>query len=381
MKNFQLSFCAVVFAAGAMLPLCSHAQSREYVVAQVAPFGGALGVSGRDFNLGAMIAFDEVNSQGGSRGTPIRFVSRDDGYRPQDTVAHVKDLLANQSPVVLMGMWGSDSVQAVLDSAALTASGIPVVGVRSGISSLRTNPQLFHIRASYKDEIQRILEQLTTMTSTRIAFVYEDDAFGKEAINDPGALMAARNIKLTLIHKQGKGQLDVATALAQLTISQSQAVIIIANTPVASALVKAIRATTLSPFIYTTSTVDAEKMVSQLGASDGGVAVAQGVPSPYRASAPIALEFNKHIRELGIDPARANFSSIEGYVTAQVVIESLRRSTANSREVSSRDVLKALESMQRADLGGFVVEFGANKREGSRDVKLSMIGTDGRIRQ
>lgn len=378
----KLSFkCFCAFTCAVVLVSSALAQGREYVVAQVAPFGGPLAVSGRDFNLGAMIAFDEVNSQGGIRGIPIRFVSRDDGYRPTDAVAHVKDLLVNQNPLVLMGMWGSDSVQAVLESGALTATGTPVVGIRSGVTSLRSNQQLFHIRASYKDEIQRTLDQVSTMGSSRIAFVYEDEAFGREAIEDAKALLASRNIKPALLFKQGKSQLDVKEAIAQLVPAQPQALIVIANTPVAGALIKAVRATTLSPFIFTTSTVDAEKLATDLGGQAGGVAVAQGVPNPYRSNTPIALEFNSRIRDLGIDPARANFSSMEGYVNAKVVIESLRRSAAANPSISSRNVVQALESMQRTDLGGFLVEFGANKREGSRYVNLSMIGTDGRIRQ
>ncbi len=375
-RRFLSAFIASVTLVSAAL-----AQTREYVIAQVAPFGGPLAVSGRDFNLGAMIAFDEVNSQGGIRGTPVRFMSRDDGYRPLDSVAHVKDVLANHNPLAVIGMWGSDSVQAVLDSGALVDSGLPVIGVRSGVTSLRSNAQLFHIRASYRDELQRILDQIATMGSSRIAFLYEDEAFGREAIEDAKALMTARGIKPALIYKQGKNQLDVAAAIAQLTPTQPQALIIIANTPVASALIKGVRGASLSPFMFTTSTVDAEQMASQLGGLAGGVAVAQGVPNPYRASTPIALEFNSRIRDLGIDPLRANFSSMEGYVTAKVVIESLRRSASTNTEVTRRNLVKALESMQRTDLGGFVVEFGANKREGSRYVNLSMIGTDGRIRQ
>jgi branched-chain amino acid transport system substrate-binding protein len=376
-----ISQCFCTLTCGILLASSVLAQWREYVVAQVAPFGGPLAVSGRDFNLGAMIAFDEMNSQGGIRGVPIRFVSRDDGYRPADAVSHVKELLANQNPVALMGMWGSDSVQAVLESGALTASGTPVVGIRSGVTSLRNNPQLFHIRASYKDEIQRALDQVITMGSTRIAFVYEDEAFGREAIEDAKALLASRNIKPTLVIKKGKGQLDAKEAVAQLASTQPQVLMIIANTPVAGALIKALRSASLSPFIFTTSTVDAEKLATDLGSQAGGVAVAQGVPNPYRSNTPIALEFNSRIRDLAIDPARANFSSMEGYLTAKVVIESLRRSAAANPSVSSRSVVQALESMQRTDLGGFLVEFGANKREGSRYVNLSMISTDGRIRQ
>ena len=267
----------------------ADAQQRELVVAQVAPFGGPLAITGRDFNLGAMIAFDEINTKGGIRGLPLRLISRDDGYRAADAQAHVKDLLAQHNPVALIGMWGSDSVQAVLSTNLLQDSGMPVVGIRSGIGSLRNNPQLFHIRASYRDEIGRILDQISTMGSKRIALLYEDDAFGREAIEDAKNLMATRRIQPALLHQQGKNQLDVSAAVIQLAQIQPQSVIVIANTPVVAALIKGIRTASLSPFIFVTSTADAEQLATQLGNQAAGVSVAQGVPNPYRVSAPIAL--------------------------------------------------------------------------------------------
>jgi branched-chain amino acid transport system substrate-binding protein len=364
-----------------LITLSCFAQQKEIVVAQVAPFGGPLAVSGRDFNLGAMIAFDEVNSKGGIRGATIRLVSRDDGYRPADTVSHVKDVIENHKPVAFFGMWGSDSVQAVIDSGVIASAEIPVIGIRSGVTSLRGNSNLFHTRASYRDEIGRILGQITTMGSNRVAVAYEDDSFGVEAVKDAQALMDEHKLKPTAIVRLARNQLDVAASVPSLTSGQPQALIVIANTPVAGALIKSMRAAGSSAIPFTTSTVDAEKLASELGALATGVSVAQGIPNPYRASVPLALNFNKRIRELGIDPSRANFSSMEGYVTAKVVIEGLTRATASGSAVTPRDVSRALQAMGRTDLGGFVVAFGKNNNEGSRYVDLSVVGSDGRIRQ
>jgi branched-chain amino acid transport system substrate-binding protein len=93
------------------------------------------------------------------------------------------------------------------------------------------------------------------------------------------------------------------------------------------------------------------------------------------------LEFKKRIRDLGIDAARANFSSMEGYVTAKVVIDGLQRASSANTKITPRDVAIAIQSMERVDVGGFMVAFGKNNNEGSRYVDLSIIGTDGRIRQ
>jgi branched-chain amino acid transport system substrate-binding protein len=354
-------------------------QAKEIVIAQVAPFGGPLAVSGRDFNLGAMIAFEEFNAKGGLKGNTIRFISRDDGYRPADTLAHVQELLDKENPVALLGMWGAENVDAVLSKGLLEQSGVPVIGIRSGASSLRENPQLFHIRASYRDEMRRIYSQIKTMGSIRIAMVYEDQSFGQDALQEVQKLMAADNVKPAVIVKQEKNVLDVEANIKALSAAQPQAIILVANPPVAAALIKGLRAKGLSAFILASSTADAEQLQSQLGAVASGVAVAQGVPNPYKATQGIAMDFRKQISKLGIDASRANFASMEGYLAARVAIEGLRRSGA--KEPGRKDMLRGLESLVRFDMGGYDMDFANGKREGSRMVDLSMISAEGRIRQ
>jgi branched-chain amino acid transport system substrate-binding protein len=102
------------------------------------------------------------------------------------------------------------------------------------------------------------------------------------------------------------------------------------------------------------------------------------VPNPYKATAPIAMDFKRRMASLGIDPVRANFASLEGYIVARIVGEGLRRA---GKDPQRKDLVRGLEGLRRADLGGFMVDFGPGQREGSRFVDLSLIGSDGRIRQ
>lgn len=365
--------CAAVLA-GAV----SAAAARDIVIGQVAPFGGPLAVSGRDFNLGAMIAFDEVNAGGGIGGNRVRLVSRDDGYRSADTVRLVEDLIEQQNPVALIGMWGAENVDAVLERGLLDRAGLPVVGVRSGSSALRSRGALFHVRASYREEVRRILDQIQTMGSSRIAVIHEDTDFGREAWNEAQASLARRNLKPWVVAVQPPNELKVDAAVQKIAAAEPQAVLLVANTPVAGAVIRGLRAQNLPAFIFATSTVDAEQLVTQLGAAAAGVAVAQGVPNPYKATTPVAMDFRRRMAYLGIEPVRANFASLEGYIVARVVIEGLRRA---GKDPQRRDLVRGLESLRRADLGGFMVDFGPGQREGSRFVDLSLISSDGRIRQ
>jgi branched-chain amino acid transport system substrate-binding protein len=370
----------LLFAVAALC-LCvatQRALGRDIVVGQVAPFGGPLAVSGRDFNLGAMIAFDEINAAGGIGGHRLKLVSRDDGYRSTETVRLVADLIEQDNPVALIGMWGAENIHAVLDKDLLDKAGLPVVGVRSGSSALRSKGALFHVRASYREEVQRILDQVQTMGSSRVAVIYEDTDFGREAWADSQAALAKRNLKPQAVAVQASNDLKVDAVVQKIVAAEPQAVLLVANTPVAGAVIKGLRAKNSPAFIFTTSTVDAEQLVTQLGAAAAGVAVAQGVPNPYKATAPIAMDFKRRMASLGIDPVRANFASLEGYIVARIVGEGLRRA---GKDPQRKDLVRGLEGLRRADLGGFMVDFGPGQREGSRFVDLSLIGSDGRIRQ
>jgi ABC-type branched-subunit amino acid transport system substrate-binding protein len=69
---------------------------------------------------------------------------------------------------------------------------------------------------------------------------------------------------------------------------------------------------------------------------------------------------------------------MEGYLSAKVLAEGLKRAGKNP----SRDsVINALESIQKADFGGYLVDFGQRDHTASRFVDLSMLTEDGKVRR
>lgn len=364
----------------AALSLCaSAATARDLVVAQIAPFGGNLAVAGRDFNLGALIAFDEVNVAGGVNGNSVRLVSRDDGYRPAETVRHLATLVETEAPVALIGLWGADSVRALLADKTLERTGLAVVGVRSGDSLLRSEKILFHLRASYRDEITRMVEQVATMSIKRVAVVHDDEAFGREGLGIAREGLKARGIELTAVAALKRDSLEVGPAVTAVVEAEPQAVFVFASTNAAAAFIKPFRQRRATAFVLTTSSVEADNLVNQITPEFArGVSVAQSVPNPYKATTPIARSMRSRMKALGIAEERANFASLEGYISARIVTEALKRA---GRDPKPGQVASALESMRRFDLGGFVVDFGPGQHEGSHFVDLSVISADGKVRQ
>ncbi len=84
-----------------------------------------------------------------------------------------------------------------------------------------------------------------------------------------------------------------------------------------------------------------------------------------------------------IEPAKAakvdlTPSMLEGYVSAKVLVEGLRRAGPQP----TRDKLrKALETFSRYDLGGIEVSFSPNDHSGLDYADLSIVGPDGRFRR
>jgi ABC-type branched-subunit amino acid transport system substrate-binding protein len=100
------------------------------------------------------------------------------------------------------------------------------------------------------------------------------------------------------------------------------------------------------------------------------------VPSPYNAANGIAREFNEAARK-GNGAAKANFSSLEGYLAAKVLVEGIRRSPGR---ITRDGLIAGLESIDRQQFGGFEVSFSPRNHVASKFVELSMITGDGRIR-
>jgi ABC-type branched-subunit amino acid transport system substrate-binding protein len=106
-----------------------------------------------------------------------------------------------------------------------------------------------------------------------------------------------------------------------------------------------------------------------------GLGISQVVPYPYQPKLPVVREYQQLLAKYA-PGAEVNYTSFEEFLGAKVLVEALRRAgPAPTRE----GVVKALESLQKFDLGGLVVSYGPNNRIGSRSVEVTVIGSTGRL--
>jgi len=328
---------------------------------------------GIQFHLGAKLYFDQLNAQGGVHRRAIEIAKLDDGYEPDRCVENTRKLLADE-PLALFGYIGTPTSVAALPLA--TAAKTPFVAPFTGAMALRQplNRYAFHIRASYNDETELIVKQLTSLGLGKIAVFYQNDAYGKAGLDGVELAMKARNMKPIAQATVERNTVAVAAAVKTLVATQPDAIVQIGAYKACAAFIRQARAAGFGGTFFNVSFVGTQALADELGKDASGVVVSQVVPSPYNAARPVTREFLNAVKKAGGEH-QANFSSMEGYLAAKVLAEGLKHG-----KPTPEGLIAGLEAMGSEDFGGFGVTFSANDHVASKFVELSMLTADGKVR-
>jgi branched-chain amino acid transport system substrate-binding protein len=351
-----------------------RAQSDRILLAESAPFTGPAAQLGIQFNLGARLYFEQVNAQGGLHRRPVEIVTADDGYEPDRCAENTRKFLA-LDPLALFGYIGTPTSVVALPLA--TAAGAPFIAPFTGAMALRRpfNRYAFHIRASYNDETELIVKQLTSLGLQKIAVFYQNDAYGKAGLDGVDLALKNRNMKPVALATVERNSEVVAQAVKTLVAAQPDAVVQVSAYKSCAAFIREARKAGYGGTFFNVSFVGTQALSDELGKAAAGVVVTQVVPSPYSSVTPIAREFQDAVKRGGAK-YQANYSSMEGYIAAKVLSEGLRRAAKPTRE----GLITGLESIRGETFGGFNVSFSPADHSASHFVELSMLTGDGRVR-
>jgi ABC-type branched-subunit amino acid transport system substrate-binding protein len=361
------------FAAAVGLLVCSLASGKEIVVAQVAAFSGAQALSGKAIRAGIKLYLDHVNRTGGIAGERIRLVAYDDGYKADETVRLVKEIIAKDSPIAFVGILGTANNEALVKDGILARANIPLVGAISGANTMIGAPNVFVTKASYRDEVKRLFDILSLIGNNRVAIVYQDDGFGRDIL--AGAELAAPKVGITLVAKAPyeRNTTKVEAAVQAVLKSDPQVVYLGAVTSAAVEFIKQYRRAGGSAQIYGVSVIDVEAMKRNLP-NDLLEGYGLGVLWPLTTTRSVAMirEYQQ-LAAAAKDPDLAE-RSMEGYIAAKVLVYGLRRTHASPAALA-----KVVRGMKDVDLGDFYVDFTHADRTGSQFVDFAIVDRAGKI--
>jgi branched-chain amino acid transport system substrate-binding protein len=327
-------------------------------------------------NAGAQALIAAVNERGGFNGRNFRLLAADDEFKPDNTVKMVEDMKGKA--IALLPTTGSANAAALVKANTL---GIPLVGTIPAPDIVREwkNPNVFHIRASDREQTERILEQQVTIGLTKIALLVPNNPSGEQLTELTQAFLAKRNMKLAAnaVYLLAGPKVDLAPGLKSLEGQDFQAVIVFGPPPIIAQAVKAVKAAGVTAQLYALSYADAPLILKIAGKEYAhGVAVAQVMPNLNKTSLGFVREFRDNWSKHAKDPqSEPTFFNIEGYLSAKLIVEAVRR----SKDPSPEGVRRGLEMMANYDMGGYVIDFSPTKHWGSQFIELSLIGGSGKL--
>ena len=372
--NALLAASAVLLATSIPASAENGVSPDKIVFGQAAALDGPASALGLGMKMGLEAAFAEVNKAGGVKGRKLELKSVDDGYEPTKSIEAAKKLLEEDKVFALVGAVGTPTAAATQPIA--TAAGAPFIGAFTGAEFLREphKPLVMNIRASYFQETEAMVERLTKdLGATKIAIMYQDDAFGQAGLAGVKKALDKRQMQLAGEGTFERNTVAVKTALLSIKKAEPQAVIMISPYKPAAEFIKLAKQIKLDVTFVNISFVGSDALAKELGAAGAGVVITQVVPFPKDAAIPVVGRYQASLKASAPD-AQPGFVSLEGYLVGRAIAAALEKVDG---DLTREAMLAAVQKAGSLDLGGFKLSYSPTSNRGSDQVFLTVIQPDG----
>ena len=361
--------------AGALLALLSSVATAQnaILIGQSVPLSGANKDLGVDIRDGALAYFRKVNDAGGVNGRKIELQTLDDGNVVQRAGENTQKLIDESGVFALFGYASATLSRPALPHAEKAK--VPFLSPFTGADPMRVyNRYVYNMRASYADELEKIVDHFVPLSVKRFSIVYYDDVVGRENFTAVERALKKRSLAPVSVGVfKDRAKPDIDAGMKEVLKGTPEVVIFTTLYKATADSIKMARKMGSNAFMATNSFPGANQLAKELGKEGAGVIVATVVPPYSRMSLPVVNEYRAAMEKY---VARKDFSftSIEAFVAAKVTVEALRRSGA---KLTRESFMQALDGMGGYDTGGYTVGFGPKDHNGSSFVELTIIGKDG----
>jgi branched-chain amino acid transport system substrate-binding protein len=374
--------CWAAAALPALAPWSAAAQAQpsradgkgDILIGRSTAMSGGMAPFLQPIHEGQDAAIEDANAKGGIGGRKIRLVTMDDGFDPRRTLENAKQLSEKDGVVALFGVSGTSQVIGLLPY--LTQAKLPLISVYTGSPAVRAqqHPYLFTTRASYADELVKIVRNLVAVQTSRIAVAYENNDFGKLLLPLVEKTIVAEGGTLAGSHALAPTGQDAGDAAKALAALKPQAVLLVAAGPPVVTYVRANRAHLGVP-VYALSLAAGSAVLKALGEDARGLAVARTGPSPTRPTIALTRDFQASMKRHN---KPVDYDRYTGYMDGRVLVEGLR---AAGPGVTRASLVSAMQGLGSLDLGGYTYQFSAQNHHGSNFVDIVVVGPGGVYRQ
>jgi branched-chain amino acid transport system substrate-binding protein len=349
---------------------------REIRFGIVIPYTGSAKDNGRNMKLGIDIAFARANDTGGVNGRTLKLIPADDGFEPTRTLDAMKQLWDKDQVFGFIGNLGTPTASVAVPY-ALERHAL-FFGPLTGANVVRHDPPdryVFNYRPSYTEEADaavRYLLKIRKLQPRQIAVFAQNDSYGDSGFAGVAKAFRALGINDSAILRLNytRNTIDVDDAVNQLRLQKVpiRAVVMVATTRPAAKFIEKTRDLFPGMIYSNVSAVGASSLADELmllgPRFTNGVVVTQTVPAVSGYSS-MVLEYKNALAKY-FPGENADYISLEGFVSANVLIDALRRC---GPQIETERLVDILENTRNLDLGlGTPIGFSRGEHQASHKV-------------
>jgi branched-chain amino acid transport system substrate-binding protein len=330
--------------------------------------------------INAYITF--VNSRGGVRGRRIQLVSQDTSYNVARSEAFYQQLRTSGIAAILG--WATADTEAF--KARVAADRLPYLSASYAESVARPSetPYNFFIAPSYSQQMRIALRFIAKQSRNRrvkVAVFHHNSPFGQSPLDDGKSYISSKRLRIDYsTETMPTGATDLT---AQLTRARDADYIIVQNTssPAATLARDAARLGLKARIILLNWAAD-ELFVSLAGRAANGVYGIQPFGTTALRVRGLKAPAGWLSRNGGGSIHRKGIHFVQGWYTAAVMVEAMRRLAARGQDINGPNIKTTLETMPAFDSGGVTakVRFTKSYHAGQRSSRIFRV-IRGRFRQ
>lgn len=366
-------------------PAVQGVTDTEIVLGMSAPFSGPAKELGRGMKTGIDIAFAAANEAGGINGRKLRLVALDDGYEPARTAQVMRELNEQRKVFGFIGNVGTPTAEVAVPYSL--EHKMLFFGPFTGAGLLRRDPPdryVFNYRASYAEETEAAIKYLVDVKRIKpseIAVFAQQDGYGDAGFNGVAKMMRKydRDPAQTLRVGYKRNTADVQEAVDGILNSRQRirAIVMVPTYKAAAKFINEVKSQKPDMLFSSVSFVGAQALADELMGYGPkiaeGVIVTQVVPLPTSKSTAV-LKYQALLPKYSLGE-KPEFVSLEGYLSAQLFIEALKRA---GRQFTMESMVDTLEQMKGLDLGvGATMSFGMSEHQASHKVWGTVLDASG----
>ena len=320
---------------------------------------------------GSDLLFKIVNDEGGIHGRKIKYFIRDDAYNPAQTAAVVKELVEREGIFAFVGGVGAACGMAVKDY--LAENKIIWVGPATAINEyvFPVNPYLFAVYPLYDDEASILTKYVVEkLGAKKIAFFYQNDAYGKSGLTGCKTRMDALKMKLVEEVTVEPGEKDLTSQMLRLKNSEAEVVIMWVAPGSAAIALKTSATIEFKPQWVSSDTLSDYPLMNKItgGLWEGVITGAFNVPPA--TDHPMINKYREAAKKYAPEERFGIFYTA-GVLFAEPLVEALKKT---GPKLSTTAVLKQLNSIKNFQGIGPVINWSPKVHQGSDSVQIQKCG-------